>query len=144
MKKVCTVCKKMKETSLFPYKNKTKGILHSQCKVCLKKQTNEHYYKNKAYYFKKNNERRDRVAAENKSKLLEYLREHPCVDCGLDDIVVLQFDHVRGKKRNLVPKMASSGCAWKTIQLEIEKCEIRCANCHIRRTFKQLGWYDKQ
>jgi hypothetical protein len=26
------------------------------------------------------------------------------------------------------------------LKKEIAKCEVRCGNCHIRRTRKQMGW----
>jgi hypothetical protein len=27
------------------------------------------------------------------------------------------------------------------IKEEIEKCDVRCANCHTRRTAHQFGWW---
>ena len=48
--------------------------------------------------------------------LLDYLSAAPCVDCGERDPVVLDFDHVGP---------------------EIARCEVRCANCHRRRTIVQ-------
>ena len=71
----------------------------------------------------------------------EYLVAHPCVDCGITDIVVLQFDHVRGKKRGNVSSMARAGVSLSTLNTEIAKCEIRCANCHIRKTAREQGWF---
>ncbi len=56
-----------------------------------------------------------------------------CVDCGYrGDPRALQFDHVRGVKLGTVSSMLT--CSWKRIVAEIEKCEIRCANCHMIKT----------
>ncbi len=57
-----------------------------------------------------------------------------CVDCRVADIVMLEFDHVRGVKAAEVMRMARWGCSLERLKREIAKCEIRCANCHRRRT----------
>jgi L-lysine 2,3-aminomutase len=69
-----------------------------------------------------------------------YLLEHPCVDCGESDPVVLEFDHVRGKKRFAVTRALMAGYGWKTILSEIEKCQVRCRNCHRKKTAKEQNW----
>lgn len=65
--------------------------------------------------------------------LVEYLLFHPCVDCGHDDIRVLEFDHVRGKKLANISRMVFQKSLEKVKQ-EIAKCEVRCANCHRIQT----------
>jgi hypothetical protein len=56
--------------------------------------------------------------------------------------MVLEFDHVRGDKLNSVSVLAYSlGASLKRIQTEIDKCEVRCANCHRRKTARQFGWF---
>jgi hypothetical protein len=82
-------------------------------------------------------ENQKRRALENHQFIADYLREHPCVDCGEKDIVVLQFDHVRGKRKNDVTGMST--LSLKNILLEIAKCEVVCANCHTRRTAKRAN-----
>lgn len=73
-------------------------------------------------------------------RMLEYLWQHPCVDCWERDPVVLEFDH-RGGKQETVSNMLLNYCDWARIQHELSKCDVRCANCHRRRTAKMLGWY---
>ena len=56
---------------------------------------------------------------------------------GESDWVVLEFDHVNGKKINNIANMVQRGWALETIKNEISKCEVRCANCHRRRHYKE-------
>lgn len=68
--------------------------------------------------------------------LLEYLTTHPCVDCSESDPIVLEFDHVKGEKIGDIKKMVDS-YSIESLKKEIEKCEVRCANCHRRMTHKR-------
>lgn len=72
--------------------------------------------------------------------LLEYLRSHRCVDCGEEDPVVLEFDHLRDKIDN-VTRMVVRRLAWSAVLDEIAKCEVVCANCHRRRTAQRSQSY---
>ncbi|WP_413319571.1 hypothetical protein AA0Z99_03710 [Agrococcus sp. 1P02AA] len=67
-----------------------------------------------------------------------------CVDCGRSDIRVLEFDHVRGVKVASVGSMVRRGRALVVIRAEIEKCEVRCRNCHGIATMTRRGgsWHD--
>lgn len=80
-----------------------------------------------------NRKRRDLAA----QKVFEYLQAHPCVDCGEHDPVVLEFDHVRGEKKQDIAMMINNGASWERLLTEIEKCDVRCANDHRRRTASQ-------
>lgn len=68
--------------------------------------------------------------ARNRQFVDEYLQSHPCVDCGEDDIFVLEFDHIDTKVRGVRELMAAGR---GRIEKEINRCVIRCANCHTRR-----------
>jgi hypothetical protein len=86
---------------------------------------------------KHRNAQRNRANAEF---LIEFLRQHPCVDCGEDDVVVLEFDHRRDKLET-VSTLSREGYSLDKLKAEIAKCDVVCANCHRRRTAKQFGWY---
>lgn len=64
-----------------------------------------------------------------------HLLSHPCVDCGERDIMTLQFDHVHGEKSAAVSKLMQASVS--RVQAEIAKCEVRCGNCHRRRTLQR-------
>ena len=58
-----------------------------------------------------------------------------CIDCGYDaHAEALQFDHVEGDKKGNVSDLVRSDYSWLTIMNEINKCEVRCANCHAVMT----------
>lgn len=99
------------------------------------------YEKNKRRHVANVRVRNVRVKEESSQRLLEYLLEHPCTDCGEADPIVLEFDHVRGKKVRNVATMVNRGHAWHEIEKEMAKCEVRCANCHRRATAKRGNWF---
>lgn len=70
-------------------------------------------------------------------KLLEGKR---CVDCGESDPLVLEFDHRDGVKKELEIATMVGRRRWPKIDAEVATCDIRCANCHCRRTAQQFGW----
>ncbi len=100
-------------------------------------------------WYHKNKERLKPTKKKNETKYLNkkreiiitHLRRNPCVDCGEQDIVVLEFDH-----RDPTTKVANianliSGGTIQALKEEIVKCEVRCANCHRRKTAKQFNTY---
>jgi len=66
------------------------------------------------------------------------LESRGCIDCGASELCVLEFDHV-GDKRAHVVQLARSGSGQKRLEAEIAACEVRCANCHRRRTCGQYS-----
>lgn len=77
-----------------------------------------------------------------RGKLLEYLSVRKCIDCGENDPIVLEFDHRNAKNKfKIIGKMLSGHYSWDSVLKEINKCDIRCANCHRRKTYiEQKSW----
>lgn len=131
--KKCSRCKNIGE---FGKHKSRKDGLQSVCKKC-KRKIHENFIKNNPKYLLK----RNRIRRGKARRLIyEYLSSHPCVDCGEQDPIVLQFDHINDK-RYTISKMRSH--SMSTIQKEISKCEVRCANCHQRKTAIEQGWYSE-
>jgi hypothetical protein len=136
--KKCSKCEIEKPLEEFSKKSKTS--LRSRCKECMKVYLKEHYLNNKEYYIKKALYHNKRYKKNNQQFVWDYLKDHPCIDCGESDPIVLDFDHFRDKEHDVSSMTHRSGSIEK-IQLEIQKCEVRCANCHRRKTAKEFGWY---
>lgn len=86
------------------------------------------------------NRKQERIL-ENVLYVREHLVAHPCTDCGERDPVVLEFDHVRGAKNGNVSTMARTPVSLRKLKAEIDKCEVRCANCHRRKSAERGGWW---
>lgn len=141
--KVCKVCKVEKSEFDFGKKGTKKNgdvILQSRCKTCQNAYSKLHYNKNKSKYItnvKKNNKL---YRTKNCLFLIEYFKTHPCVDCGETNPIILEFDHVSGKKSYSISFMSKSAHSLDSIKKEIEKCEVRCCNCHRKVTAKRANW----
>jgi len=66
-----------------------------------------------------------------RSAFVDAARAGGCVDCGNKHLGVLQSDHVRGKKTASIAWMVGQRVAFPTLFAELDKCETRCANCHV-------------
>ena len=120
-----------------------------QCVDCERRLLLEEFYNQKSSrdgkqrYCKECHDLRNRRTHQLKRKfLVEYLSQKGCSECPEKDPVTLEFDHVSGSKLLCVSTMISAGFSLKRIKEEIEKCVVRCANCHRRKTAKEQGWYD--
>ena len=97
-------------------------------------------YKNREKLYEAQRKHRIKV----RGHLLEYLSSKKCIDCGESDPIVLDFDHIEPKNKfKPVSRMLSGHWSWESLTKEIAKCEIRCANCHRRKTYIEQGGFGK-
>lgn len=95
---------------------------HSWCLICKK-------------------EERDGRRNRNREYVYEYLRTHPCVDCGESDPICLSFDHNDGEtKLDTVADLILHG-SLEALIIEISKATVRCHNDHAKKTAKDFGQY---
>lgn len=81
-----------------------------------------------------------RGRAEVREWIHTYLQEHPCIDCGESDVRTLEFGHRDGEKKSAaVAVLARGGHSLGRVRAEIDRCDVRCANCHRIRTHDQRG-----
>jgi hypothetical protein len=111
----------------MPYKNKEDQ----------KRASAKHYAENKEKCKDRAKESSKKSIARNKKHVNSFLLDNPCVDCGEPDPELLEFDHVRGEKDKAVSYGVFSGWSIKRLQEEMDKCEVRCANCHRKVTVER-------
>ena len=131
--KKCNKCGELKDNASF---NKKNNRLQSYCKDCQKEYRSKHYANNKEQYLEKNR----RLNNRNTEFVYNYLLSHPCVDCGEDDPIVLDFDHQSNKTMG-ISEMTRDSYSVERIEKEILKCDVRCANCHRKKTAKEGNFY---
>lgn len=140
--RTCTKCNRQKSEDEFPWKNKSIGRRHSRCKECQKSMSRTWYSDNTSHHklnVKKNNKL---YRVRNRDYIWDYLSSHHCVDCGQNDPIVLEFDHRNPDEKECeVYHLVQRQSSLRKLKEEIEKCDVRCANCHRKKTAIQFGWW---
>lgn len=118
MKKECTKCKLTKDVLEFYEQNDRKNG-YSMCKSCFNKYCSERWIKRK-------------IEAIN-------LKGGCCEDCKLSiensHYSVFEFHHLDPKEKDMDWKKMRS-VSRKTLNKELDKCVLLCANCHRIRHVK--------
>lgn len=85
------------------------------------------------------NRRAGKTIRERKKALLHSRKAAVGCPCGESDPIVLDLHHrdpesksqrLRGRGRGLWAKLS-----YEEIAVELEKCDVLCANCHRRKTY---------
>lgn len=136
-KKLCKKCTQEVDKSLFSKNKRNKDGLFNWCKPCMAKYEKDRYHKGD-----KERKLKNKIKTNERAKTFvwNYLKIHPCVDCGESNPIVLEFDHTERitKEYNISCMMDLS---VTTIKREIDKCVVRCANCHRIKTSKEMGYW---
>lgn len=138
-KKLCTKCNKNKLVKSFNKNKSRKDGLQSKCKLCDRKRAKQYFQENKEVQMPNILKNKLKRKIRNRQFINDYLKTHPCVDCGIADLRVLEFDHQRDKLHE-VGKLVSGGQSLMLIEKEIEKCVVRCCNCHRIKTGKDFNY----
>ena len=95
-RKICSGCREALPPSAFNRMTKARDGLQSYCRDC----NREWHRRNRAHHNRMIHKRTRRLREDGARRILDYLRTHPCIDCGEDDPVVLDRNsQVRGRVR---------------------------------------------
>ena len=161
--KLCSRCRKTKPITSFN-KKRASGV-QPYCKPCQGEYQREHYKKRTRAQLQRMYRTRQKRKKEIYSFLTDYFQKNTCVDCAKkklkvkkllrgkvptstinqiiktmdSDIRTLTFDHLhtRGEKEHTIADMIRDIQPLHKIKKEIQKCVVRCHNCHDIITVKR-------
>jgi hypothetical protein len=136
--RTCRVCGHIKPLAEFPFRSLAEQTRQWICLACQRLYSRDWYGRNRAEHIAnvgRNNTDRRRASRERVRAF-----RITCVDCGEANPRLLDFDHLRDKQAE-ISQLVHAGAPWAVIKAEIDKCEVRCANCHARKTAREQGSY---
>ena len=125
-KRKCSKCGKTKALSSFQMSYRTERKRWSRegvCKACVSIRGKE---KNKNHNL------------DVRKYVFDYLKTHPCVDCGETNVLALEFDHLHSKKFDIGTALGRSTKLANRVKSEITKCVVRCSTCHRIKTHMEI------
>jgi hypothetical protein len=96
-----------------------------------------HYENNKEKIKARSKKRNIRQRDINRKYVEDIKKKSSCIDCGESNHLVLDFDHIGGDKYKCISNMVYEYYSIESIQKEIDKCEVRCSNCHRIITYNR-------
>lgn len=139
-KKICRACEEEKEYTQFNLAKKNHDGHSYNCRACSRPYAKKYYEANRERLKDSQTASLAESIRKKREHLIEYYRANPCVDCGNDNILVLQSDH-QGDKKHEIARLVNSGHALQTLIDELAKCVTRCSNCHQIVTAKTFGFW---
>lgn len=126
--KICNgpLCNGIKRNKLTDFHKRKNGVLQSKCKECTNYNMQLNRIKKRNYV----NDIKLQISCCNLCNIKVTSETTCCFD----------FDHLdRSKKVNTISRMTQINSIQK-IEKEIEKCQLLCCYCHVRKTSKQLNY----
>ena len=90
----------------------------------------------KSYLKNKNKIKLRSKKKRRENKKYVHSKKNKCCKCGYSDKASLDFHHLRNKDKTIA-QLIRNAASFDTIDLEIAKCEVICANCHRKEHLKQ-------
>jgi hypothetical protein len=117
--KLCKYCNKSYPESDFGIAKTTQQKVYrrNKCRYCYRKTKNT-------------------LKESRRGWLIEHKESVGCKQCGLKDHRVLDFHH-HGDKSFSISEYYYHQYSLENLKLEVDKCEILCANCHRIHHFEQ-------
>jgi hypothetical protein len=137
-RRVCRVCAEAKPLTDFPFRSVAHQTRQWICLACQRTYSKAWYGRNQQRHIA--NAAKSKIKSRKRTRTKVQAFRIACVDCGETNPLLLDFDHLRDKRAN-VSQLVQSGLSWARIKSEIDKCVIRCANCHARKTAREQGSY---
>jgi hypothetical protein len=135
--KTCSKCKQNLPLTEFNKKSNRKDGLQPFCRECNRARSRQYYAENRDKHLSVVSKRKIEQIAKANAFVADFLSEKNCADCEEKNILVLEFDHIFGDKRNNICTMIGNGYSVDSIKEEISKCEVVCRNCHSIRTHRR-------
>jgi hypothetical protein len=88
-------------------------------------------------WYAKNKKKNLQQILDRKARIRQWLSEYKatltCTNCGEPDLVCLQFHHRDPATKEIgLADAAANGWGLERLEREIEKCDVLCANCHLK------------
>ena len=92
-------------------------------------------------WYQNNKKKHSEAGKERRKKTREWLRDYKsklkCNRCDEDHPSCMQFHHIDPSQKELnIRGAVRANWSIERIQLEIEKCEVLCANCHFKEHWR--------